>query len=201
MMSRRWLWLSLFLLLVFSLAATAILSCDDDDDDDDTGDLPPVGDDDDTTDDDTGDDDNDTGDDDTGDDDTGDDDTGDDDTGDDDTTAGPSITDITHGTCKNGAGPTEDDWPEDLTFAYEGGVLTVTHVNGWFNCCLESIEVEMEISGATIDLYEEEYAPDPCYCICPYDVVTDIAGLDDDTYTVNVYVNGDLSISDEVTIP
>lgn len=125
----------------------------------------------------------------------------DDDTADDDISQEPAIAGVEHGTCKDGSGPAKEEWPEQLLLTYTGNVLTVTHVNGVFNCCLDSIEVTMQLNGFTIDLYEEEYAPNPCYCICPFDVITHIANLVAGSYTVNVYANGTFSLSGQVTIP
>ena len=136
------------------------------------------------------------------DDDSGDDDTGDDDTGDDDSDDKPAILSTSNEGCKNGAGlDEEEDWPQDIVFDYSGGVLTVTHVSGVFNCCIDAINVTMELSGLVIDLYEVEYAPNPCFCVCPYDVVTRIANLEAGTYTVNIYANGHFAIAGEVEIP
>ncbi|HPQ69099.1 MAG TPA: hypothetical protein PKW95_08205 [bacterium] len=192
---------------VIALCLVLVFSCyhgDDDDNNDGKEEENPPGDDDDsssgptTVDDDT------VGptptDDDTNDDDTTDDDTGDDDVTDDDTSQEPTITGIEHGTCKDGSGPAKTEWPESLVLTYASNVLTVKHVNGVFNCCLDSIEVAMELDGFIIELYEEEYAPEPCFCVCPFDVTTHIANLAAGEYTVKVYVNGAFSIDGQVTI-
>jgi hypothetical protein len=146
-------------------------------------------------DDDTGDDD--TGDDDTGDDDTGDDDTGDDDTGDDDDV---QVVDTDFGECKN-TDKADDEHPEGIDLAYAEGLLTVTHVNGVFNCCVERIDVEATLEGTTLDVTETEYAPEPCNCVCPFDVATQVSGLAPGTYTVNIWSFEVLRISGEITIP
>ncbi len=198
---------------VITLCLVLVFSCyhgDDDDNDDGKEEENPPGDDDDsssgptTVDDDTigpVPTDDDTNDDDTTDDDTGDDDVTDDDVTDDDASQDPTITGIEHGTCKDGSGPAKTEWPESLELTYANNVLTVKHVNGVFNCCLDSIEVAMELDGFIIELYEEEYAPNPCFCICPFDVTTHIANLAAGEYTVKVYVNGTFSIDGRVTVP
>jgi hypothetical protein len=163
---------AIVILAVFGFALGAALSCGDDDDDNDVADDDAV-----------------------------DDDTADDDQADDDT-AGPSVIDVGNSDCKDGSGPeAKDDWPQDITFDYEDGILTVTHVNGYFNCCLDSIDVTMSITGPVIDLYEVEVTPNPCFCECPFDVVTEIAGLAPGSYTVNIYADGAFAISGEVEIP
>jgi Kazal-type serine protease inhibitor domain len=92
-------------------------------------------------------------------------------------------------------------WPESVEFDYANGVLTVSHINGMFNCCYESIDVSAAITGFTIDLYEQEYTPNPCYCECPIDVFTEIPSLMPGAYTVNIYVNGDFAIDGQTTVP
>ncbi len=115
----------------------------------------------------------------------------------------PSLLDTDHSDCKDGSTPEakDDEYPIDIEFAYEDGVLTVTHVNGVFNCCLERIDVTLNIDGWAITLYEVEYTPEPCWCECPFDVVSQIGGLAPGTYTVDIYANGDYSVGGEVVIP
>jgi hypothetical protein len=171
-----------------------LLACPAGDDDDDAGD-----DGDDDADDDSGDNDAD-------DDDDADigpqDDDADDDSGDDDSDGG-EIVGTKRTDCKDGSGGGKDgdDWPQSLAFLYADGVLGVTHVNGRFNCCLERIDVALEQAGYALDLQETEYAPAPCFCECPYDVTTRIAGLAPGTYVVSAYANGTFAVSGEVTIP
>ncbi|NLH50290.1 MAG: hypothetical protein GX444_17050 [Myxococcales bacterium] len=167
-------------LLILTLLVGAIgwfvFSCGDDDDNDDNDDSGTAADDD------------------------NDDNQSDDDNGDDDT-QGPSIVDTQTGSCKDGSGAGKEDWPQDLVFSYEGGILTVTHVNAVFNCCLERVDVTLEISGNVIRLDEVEYTPEPCWCECPFDVATRIAGLAPGTYTVEAWVNGALAITESTVIP
>ena len=196
--------LGLMLVCLAGLTAFAVLTacqknddcnCDDDDDDqasDDDGDNAYPQDDDAVDDDNVVDDDAVTDDDAATDDDLGDDDSG-----------APTITDFSNGKCKNGAGPdkADDDWPPSVEFDYADGILTVTFINGMFNCCLDYVEVTMELTGLVIDLYEQEVAPNPCYCECPFDVETQIANLAAGTYTVNIYDNGTFAVSGQTTIP
>lgn len=184
--------LTAFLFTAFSFA------CDDDDDNDDNNDnatdddLSPA--DDDSADDDA----SPADDDDLSDDDT----TADDDNDDDSTTGEPAVLDVENTECKDGAGGAkEDDWPQSLEFSYESGILSVTHINGQFNCCIDYIEVTLTVQNNVIDLYEQEVAAAPCWCICPFDVTTRIANLAPGVYAVNAYANGTLAVSGETTIP
>ena len=117
----------------------------------------------------------------------------------DDTGGGPAIVSTENSACKSGGAA--KDWPQSLTFDYADDILAVTHVNGVFNCCLNRIDVTMELDGFVLDLYEAEDAPSPCNCLCPFDVTTRIAGLASWTYTVNAYDNGAFAVSGQVTIP
>ena len=103
-----------------------------------------------------------------------DDDTGDDDN--DDNDDGPVVLDTGHGTCKDAKDDGDEAYPEGIDLQFTDGVLTVTHVNGVFNCCVERIDVEVALAGGVLSLTETEYAPEPCDCICPYDVVTRVEG-------------------------
>ena len=170
-MKAKWFILC-FLLITVAAALAFFLACGDDDPSTSSG----------QADNDAGDDDNDTV---------------------DDDASGPQIQDVNHSACKDGSTGKEGlpGYPESLEFDYDEDVLTVHHVNGVFNCCIERIDVTLDIAGNVIDLYEQEYTPEPCNCICPYDVDTEISGLADGTYAVNIYVNGWISISGETTIP
>ena len=107
----------------------------------------------------------------------------------------PHVLDTSNSSCK------DDEQPQSIEFDYADGVLTVTHVNGVFNCCLDSIEVTMQMEGGTIDLYEQEITPNPCFCVCPFDVTTRIEGLASGSYTVNIFANGYFAVSGQVEIP
>ena len=170
---------TLLLALALVLACPARHGGDDDDADDADDDMA----------DDTGDDTSDDASDDSG-----------DDSGD-DTGGEAAIVSTERTDCKNGGKEAKDDWPQSLTFDYADDLLTVTHVNGVFNCCLERIDVTMELDGFVLDLYEVEFTPDPCFCECPFDVTTRIAGLGSGAYTVNVYDDGAFDLSGQVTIP
>jgi hypothetical protein len=182
----NWMKISLMATLALACAFAFVSGCGGDDDDDD-------GSDDDDSDDATDDIADDADDDDA--DDTG---ASDDTVADDDT--GPEIIGVENSECKNGGGK-DDLYPEGIEFSWAAGVLTVTHVNGSFNCCLDTIDVTMQLSSGTIDLREQEAAANPCFCVCPFDVATRINGLLSGHYLVNIYTNGVKTISGETDAP
>jgi len=130
----------------------------------------------------------------------GNDDAADDDSGtDDDNQDEPYIVDTSNSDCKNNS---KDNQPDDgIKFEYEDGILTVIHTNVEYNCCLDRVDVQMQLENFVIDLYETEVVSAPCDCLCHYDITTHIANLESGTYAVNIYVYGELSVSGEVEIP
>ncbi len=99
-------------------------------------------------------------------------------------------------------GPTRlDDEPEYLDVFWETDHVAVRHYNAEYNCCLERVDVEMQVEGTQIRLYETEYVPIYCYCLCPYNVFSDISPLVPGEYTVSVYKMGSFWESATVTVP
>ncbi len=183
------------LLVLLTLAFVALaccLNCGDDDDDNDDA-FSPYDDDDDVNDDSDDDDDAD----DDIDDDIDDDDVDDDVDDDDDDQDDPSLESFENSLCLN----LKANEPQSIDFDYSDDVLTVIHRNGVFNCCLDYVDVEMVISEMTITLNENEYAPEPCNCVCPTDVTSRISGLAAGNYTIDIFANGNLAISGETVIP
>jgi len=97
--------------------------------------------------------------------------------------------------------PVDTEEEDGLEFHYDNGVLTVVHTYTIYNCCIEKIAVTMEISDYVIDMFEEEIVPDPCFCLCPFDVTTRIWGLEPGNYLVNIWKFGEIVVSGEVEIP
>ncbi len=95
-----------------------------------------------------------------------------------------------------------DDVVESFEAAYDAntGTVTAIHHNVEFNCCLDTVDVQMQISGTTIQLYESETVTTPCDCICPYDVTSEIDDLEPGGYTVEFYKGGTLAGSANVTV-
>jgi hypothetical protein len=174
--------LLILLAFVLFLSVAVLIACDDDDDDDDDNDSGATDDDDNN-------------------DSTGDDDDNDSAGDDDDNDDGISVGSIDPSDCKDsGKSKTGSDigW---LEFDYAAGVLTVTHYDTYFNCCYESVDVSVQLSGFELSIYEQEVTPDPCFCMCHIDLTYEIEGLASGTYTVTAYVNGDYGTQNEVTLP
>ncbi len=55
------------------------------------------------------------------------------------------------------------------------------------NCCPEELSIEMTIEQNLITIYEIEYTPGGCWCICDYPVSAILGPFGPGTYTVEVY--------------
>jgi hypothetical protein len=81
---------------------------------------------------------------------------------------------------------------ECIEYDYRAGTLYLTHLNGEFNCCVESIHALVTVADGWILIYEVEDFGDgsPCYCICPFDVDIEIAFLPPRQYIIHVDLLG-----------
>ncbi len=75
---------------------------------------------------------------------------------------------------------------DQLEAVVTDGKVTFTHSGATYNCCLDSIGLEMEREGSVLRVLETEYAPKPCYCTCDYTVYGEIVDLEAGDYTIEV---------------
>ena len=74
---------------------------------------------------------------------------------------------------------------ECLRYAWEDGVVRLTHVSGSFNCCAD-IQAEVTVEGTTITVIETEtFESYACPCMCLYDVEIDVRNLIPGAYTIS----------------
>ena len=66
------------------------------------------------------------------------------------------------------------------------GRVTFTHSAATYNCCMENVSLEIEQEGTVIKILEIEHAPNPCYCVCDYNIYGEIADLEPGTYEIAV---------------
>ena len=98
----------------------------------------------------------------------------------------PHIDQYTHDGCLLGANG-EDPLPcgdDQFTLTVEGDTLHVLHENAVYNCCLDDIAVSLSVEGNVLWLSETEVAPDPCWCLCCYEVEATVVSLAPGSYTV-----------------
>lgn len=60
--------------------------------------------------------------------------------------------------------------------------LIVFHENAGFNCCIDDVVSTIEVRGDSIIINEEAYEPNPCECLCLYDVTYKISNLNEGKY-------------------
>ncbi len=125
------------------------------------------------------------------------------------TVGGVQLAGVRNSDCLNGATRTVDGDDDSLygtesfeaSYDAETGLATATHHNAVYNCCIDEISVELVQDGNTLKLYETEVAPNPCFCVCPFDISAQVAGLADGLYTVEFYNNdGNLAGSTSLTV-
>ena len=75
---------------------------------------------------------------------------------------------------------------DQLEAVVTGGKVTFTHSGATYNCCLDSIGLDIEHEGLLFRVLETEYAPNPCYCICDYIIYGEIVDLTAGDYTIEV---------------
>ena len=75
---------------------------------------------------------------------------------------------------------------DQLEAVVADGKVTFTHSGATYNCCLDSIGLEMEREGLLFRILETEYAPEPCLCTCDYTVDGEIVDLTAGDYTIEV---------------
>jgi len=85
--------------------------------------------------------------------------------------------------------PGSGSCPEDdeISLTVDGNTLHVLHANATYNCCLDEIVISLSVEGTLLRLTEEEIVPDPCYCICCYNVEATVVDLVPGEYTVEFY--------------
>ena len=111
---------------------------------------------------------------------------------------GPRIGTYSNSGCL--AGALDDEWPmcvedDEIILTVADGTLHTLHTNASYNCCLDDIIVTLSVEDSLIQLTETEYAPEPCWCICCYEVEATVLDLPPGEYTVE-YCWYDFELSD-----
>ena len=75
---------------------------------------------------------------------------------------------------------------DEVVARVEGDSVFVAHKNATYNCCLDDIEVILSSQGNILTLHEKRILMWPCYCLCCYNIYTEIAGLTPGEYTIVV---------------
>jgi hypothetical protein len=82
----------------------------------------------------------------------------------------------------------------------EGLEIEIVHQNACFNCCMDTILVDLEQEGRRIILTESEVVTHPCRCICPFRVTATVAVDLPGEYRIEIYALEELIWTGEVTV-
>ena len=101
-----------------------------------------------------------------------------------DTPGSPCLADYSNTGCLEEPPPGYPCGDDQIHLTVEGSTLHVLHTNATYNCCPYDIVISLSVEGSLLRLTEQEIAPDPCYCICCYDVEATVLDLAPREYTV-----------------
>ncbi len=92
------------------------------------------------------------------------------------------------GECENPVGTTlaGSGRNDELIATVEDGKVSFIHSGALFNCCMDSISLEMETGGNVIRVVETENADAPCFCVCEYMIYGEVLDLEPGTYTLEI---------------
>ncbi len=84
--------------------------------------------------------------------------------------------------------------------------IIINHIDAVYNCCIDTIDIQVSIQNNVITVYESEVYTQPCYCFCYFPTSVTITGVAPGNYTVEVWSNWmdgdeDLRCVEEITIP
>ena len=110
-----------------------------------------------------------------------------------------NLVSFSHSGCKSYSGDNassrgtlSDIWePEKIRFeALTGGRLFVSHLNAMYCCEQDELSVTACLQGQEISIVEREVNA-RANCVCPFDLNVTIDHLDEGTYTLAIYRDGD----------
>ena len=100
---------------------------------------------------------------------------------------------VTHSGCLSHEGAALSTVPSNqscISYSYDGsGVLSITHSNAAFNCCVDNLGVAVERDGNTITITEYEILSNPCTCLCLYDFEYAVLNLPPGQYNFVIVEN------------
>lgn len=81
--------------------------------------------------------------------------------------------------------------PECIQWSYQDSVLSLTHLQAVYNCCLDSIEINMAVTEQAITIVESEYPEggEGCRCTCRYDLEYQVVIPSAGTYVLHLRSN------------
>ena len=71
----------------------------------------------------------------------------------------------------------------------DDGTVSFVHNGAVFNCCMDSVGLEMYSWGSILRVLEREHCAEPCRCTCEYSVHGELGDLEPGYYTLEVCVD------------
>jgi len=102
----------------------------------------------------------------------------------------PTLEGYSNSGCLSGTEKTKtgDQYPycgdDVIDVLVEGFTIDLTHKNAAYNCCVDDIQVTLEVAENVLKLTEKEILTTPCSCLCCYNVESTVVGLSSGTYVV-----------------
>jgi hypothetical protein len=76
---------------------------------------------------------------------------------------------------------------ECIEWSYDGeSTLNIAHINAGFNCCPDSLVADIQISGDTISIDENEILVNGCRCLCLFDLTLVVTGVAPGSYQIEI---------------
>jgi hypothetical protein len=79
---------------------------------------------------------------------------------------------------------------DELCAVVREGKVSFTHSNASFNCCLDSVSLELVNSGGVLRVIERARQTQTCRCTCEFTVYGEILDLDPGDYLLQVCPEG-----------
>jgi hypothetical protein len=90
------------------------------------------------------------------------------------------------GDCMGSSTALAADGQDKLLATVSGSTVSFVHSGAVFNCCLDSLDLEMYFWGGILRVLELPYCDQPCDCTCDYTVHGEIDELDPGFYTLEI---------------
>jgi len=88
----------------------------------------------------------------------------------------------------------------EVVYAIKEKEVVLVQKNTFFNCCLDTILVELTQQNNTIKITEHEIATNPCRCICPYSVNIIFKVPDYGAYNVEIWIEDRVIWKKEINV-
>jgi hypothetical protein len=83
---------------------------------------------------------------------------------------------------------------DKLLAVSENGKVSFTHSYAVFNCCMDSISLEIEVRDQVVRVVEKEHCSVPCFCDCEYTIYGEILDLEPGNYILEICSGADVKV-------